>query len=182
MAVRLHDRRHRRSTLTAADQAALARLGQNMAATNGYTPEQSSDLYIADGTINDWLWGQYKIFSYTFEMYPRTSSPGFYPSGSLIGRETSRNRAAFLQLLEAADCPYGSPAARAGRSRRRSTPTRSRPRPAGRPLTDTATTGRWERANPADTNSSGAKQLGTTTSGSFDLVTGAARGQRRRHL
>ena len=76
------------STLTANDRAALARLGQNMAATNGYTPEQSSDLYIADGTINDWLWGQYKIFSYTFEMYPRTSSPGFYPSGSLIGRET----------------------------------------------------------------------------------------------
>ncbi len=76
------------STLTANDRAALARLGQNMAATNEYTPEQSSDLYIADGTINDWLWAQYKIFSYTFEMYPRTSSPGFYPSGSLIGRET----------------------------------------------------------------------------------------------
>jgi aminopeptidase S len=42
--------------------------------------------------------------------------------------------------------------------------------------TDTATTGAWERANPADTTSSGAKQLGTTVSGSFDLVTGAAAG------
>jgi hypothetical protein len=42
--------------------------------------------------------------------------------------------------------------------------------------TDTATTGMWERGNPADTNSSGAKQLGTTVSGVNDLVTGAAAG------
>jgi hypothetical protein len=37
--------------------------------------------------------------------------------------------------------------------------------------TDTATTGRWERANPQTTTSVGTKQLGTTNSGSFDLVT-----------
>ena len=43
-----------------------------MAGTNGYTPEQASDLYIADGTIDDWLWGNHKVFAYTFEMYPRT--------------------------------------------------------------------------------------------------------------
>ncbi len=93
--------------LTAADRAALARLGQNMAATNGYTPEQASDLYIADGTINDWMWGQHKIFSYTFEMYPRSSTGGgFYPPDEVIGRETTRNRAAVIQLLDAADCPY----------------------------------------------------------------------------
>ena len=42
--------------------------------------------------------------------------------------------------------------------------------------TDTATTGQWERANPEDTNSSGALQLGTTASGSFDLVTGPLAG------
>ncbi len=41
---------------------------------------------------------------------------------------------------------------------------------------DTATTGQWERANPEDTSSSGPKQLGTTVSGSFDLVTGATAG------
>ena len=33
--------------------------------------------------------------------------------------------------------------------------------------TDTATTGQWERGDPEDTNSNGAKQLGTTVSG-FD--------------
>jgi hypothetical protein len=45
--------------------------------------------------------------------------------------------------------------------------------PAG---TDTATTGRWERANPETTTSSGTKQQGTTPSGSFDLVTGPLAG------
>ncbi|MDP5273576.1 choice-of-anchor J domain-containing protein [Chengkuizengella axinellae] len=34
----------------------------------------------------------------------------------------------------------------------------------------------WERANPQSTSYSGSKQLGTTTSGSFGLVTGASAG------
>jgi len=93
--------------LNADQRSALATLGRNMAATNGYTPEQASDLYIADGTINDWMWGVHKIFSYTFEMYPASSSGGgFYPPDEVIVRETSRNRSATLQLLDAADCPY----------------------------------------------------------------------------
>ena len=93
-------------TLTADDQAMLSTLGNQMAATNGYTPEQASDLYIADGTIDDWAWGVHRIPSYTFEMYPRTSNPGFYPPDEVIGRETSRNRAAVIILENAADCVY----------------------------------------------------------------------------
>jgi carboxypeptidase T len=92
--------------LTADDRATFATMGQAMATTNGYTPEQASDLYIADGTMPDWAWGVHRIFAYTFEMYPRTSSPGFYPPDEIIGRETSRNRAAVLYLLQQADCPY----------------------------------------------------------------------------
>jgi aminopeptidase S len=42
--------------------------------------------------------------------------------------------------------------------------------------TDTATTGAWERGNPATTTSSGTKQLGTTVSGVNDLVTGRLAG------
>ena len=94
------------STLNANDRNAHATLGQNMAATNGYTPEQASDLYIADGTINDWMWGTYKIFSYTFEMFPTGSNPGFYPPDEQIGPQTSRNRAAVLLFLDASDCVY----------------------------------------------------------------------------
>jgi len=42
--------------------------------------------------------------------------------------------------------------------------------------TDTATLGKWERGNPEQTDSSGPKQLGTTVSGSNDLVTGRLAG------
>jgi len=84
----------------------FATMGRAMAATNGYTPEQASDLYIADGTLPDWAWGTHRIFAFTLEMYPRSSSPGFYPPDEVIARETSRNRAAVLYLLGLADCPY----------------------------------------------------------------------------
>ena len=47
--------------------------------------------------------------------------------------------------------------------------------------TDTATTGQWVRADPAGTTSGGVTlQLGTTVSGTFDLVTGSAAGSSRR--
>ena len=166
------------TTLTQPDRDAHAELGRQMAATNGYVPEQASDLYIADGTINDWEWGTHKIFNYTVEMYPRTSSPGFYPPDEVIGRETSRNREAFLKLLEYADCVPriiggscgGPPPAtvwlddfETNRGWTSST-------------ADTATTGRWERGDPESTSSNGAKQLGTTVSGVNDLVTGRLAG------
>ncbi|MFJ9583116.1 M14 family metallopeptidase [Streptomyces acidicola] len=95
--------------MTADDRNAFATVGQKMAASNGYTPEQSSDLYITDGSIDDWLWGNQKIFGYTFEMYPSSAGGGgFYPPDEVIERETSRNRDAVLQLLENADCMYRS--------------------------------------------------------------------------
>ncbi|MEV7683516.1 M14 family metallopeptidase [Streptomyces sp. NPDC088341] len=95
--------------MTVDDRNAFATVGQKMAASNGYTPEQASDLYITDGSIDDWLWGTYKIFSYTFEMYPSSNSGGgFYPPDEVIDRETSRNRDAVFQLLENADCMYRS--------------------------------------------------------------------------
>ncbi|MDO0912149.1 M14 family metallopeptidase [Streptomyces sp. DT2A-34] len=95
--------------MTADDRNAFATVGQKMAASNGYTAEQSSDLYITDGSIDDWLWGSQKIFGYTFEMYPSSSAGGgFYPPDEVIERETSRNRDAVLQLLENADCMYRS--------------------------------------------------------------------------
>jgi carboxypeptidase T len=91
-----------------ADQnSTFSTLGRQMAATNGYTPEQSSDLYVTDGDLLDWLWGTHKIFAYTFEMYPTGSAGGgFYPPASVITRETTRNKSAALLLAENADCPY----------------------------------------------------------------------------
>ncbi|WP_435241944.1 M14 family metallopeptidase [Streptomyces cucumeris] len=95
--------------MTKDDRDAFAAIGKKMAASNGYTPEQSSDLYITDGSIDDWLWGAEKVFAYTFEMYPSSFiGGGFYPPDEVIERETERNRDAVLQLLENADCMYRS--------------------------------------------------------------------------
>ncbi|WP_441110655.1 M14 family zinc carboxypeptidase [Nonomuraea sp. ZG12] len=170
--------------LTQDDRDAHATLGQNMATTNDYTPQQASDLYITDGTIDDWLWGTYKIFSYTFEMYPASSNPGFYPPDEQIVPQTTRNREAVLRFLEYSDCVYriigkesqycgtGTPPVTV-HSDTFETATGWTTDPNG---TDTATSGQWERGDPAATSSSGAKQLGTTVSGANDLVTGRLAG------
>lgn len=78
-------------------------LGERMARTNGYTPQQSSDLYITDGDVSDWTWGKHKILSFTFEMYPGPlGGDGFYPPDEVIDRETSRNDAAIDLLVREA--------------------------------------------------------------------------------
>ncbi len=93
--------------MTQDDHDTFMAMGQAMASTNGYTPQQMSDLYITDGTICDWLYGVHRIFTYTFEMYPVTSGQGgFYPPDEVIPAQTARNRAAILYLLEQSVCPY----------------------------------------------------------------------------
>src|SRR3954447_10917890 len=164
--------------LTADDQAALSTIGRDMAGTNGYTPEQASDLYIADGTIDDWLWGNYKTFAYTFEMYPTSSNPGFYPPDEVISREVTRNREAVLRLMELADCPYRSIGKESQYCGVPSTTVYSDDFEAARGWTvsGNAATGAWQRGTPQATSSSGPKQLATTTSGVNAFVTGLSAG------
>jgi murein tripeptide amidase MpaA len=82
-------------------------IGQQLAATNGYTPIQASQLYIASGISIDWMWANQGIFAFTFEMYPRgASGGGFYPPDNVVDREAARNREASLLLAEYADCPW----------------------------------------------------------------------------
>ncbi|WP_406601598.1 M14 family metallopeptidase [Lentzea miocenica] len=91
--------------LDATEERAFRTLGQQMAATNGYTPEQASDLYITDGSIDDWMWGQHKIWSYTFEMYPSSGGlNGFYPRDTVIAAQTSRNDRAVDLFVSYSDC------------------------------------------------------------------------------
>ncbi len=95
------------SDMTLDDHDVLVKMGQEMAAMTGYTPQQGSDLYISDGTIRDWLYGAHGIMSYTFELYPTTAGQGgFYPPDEVIPAQTARNRSAILYLLEQAECPY----------------------------------------------------------------------------
>ena len=70
------------SDMTADDHATFVAMGKAMAKTNGYKPEQSSDLYITDGDEIDWMYGVEHIFSFTFELYPSAgadSAPVYSP-------------------------------------------------------------------------------------------------------
>lgn len=162
--------------MTRRDRRVFAALAQRMADTNGYSPEQSSDTGLKSGGLLDWSYGTQRIFGFTFELHPPyddRSVDRFYPPAEVIERETERNHAAVLLLLEHADCPYraiGKESAFCGPffddleiERGWSTD------PTG---TDTATSGEWQRGVPQATYSPGPKQLGAATSGQAALVTG----------
>ncbi|TYB44174.1 M14 family metallopeptidase [Actinomadura chibensis] len=89
-------------SMSADEEAAHRAIGTEVARINGYTPEQSSDLYINDGSSGDWTWGDQRIFSYTFEL----GGGSFYPAPSQIEALTQVNRDPLLILAEYADCPY----------------------------------------------------------------------------
>ena len=163
------------SDMTTQDHAALAVIGKHMASTDGYKPEQASDLYVDSGTSRDYEYGTYRIFAYTIEL-----SAVDYPDDSLIASETGRNKEAVLYLMERAWCPLSVLGA-AVRSARCGAFDDDLEVGRGWTVnpdgTDTApASGRFVRANPAGTTSHGPKQLTTTPSGSKAFVTGAAAG------
>ena len=160
--------------MTRDDHAALVAIGRHMAATNGYRPEQASDLYLTSGTTRDYEYGVYRIFSYTFELSNRD-----YPNQSWIAPETGRNKEAVLYLAERAGCPLSIlgatiRAARCGAFDDDLEVARGWVvNPDG---TDTALSGQFSRADPRATMSSGPKQLGNVPSGVKAFVTGALAG------
>jgi carboxypeptidase T len=160
--------------MTTDDHAALRKIGVRMAATNGYKPEQASDLYITTGTSRDYAYGRYRIFTYTFEMSTKD-----YPGNAWIAGETGRNREAVLYLAERAWCPLSVLGAtvmanRCGAFDDDLEVARGwRINPNG---TDTATRGRWRQGHPTATSYLGTKQAGTTPSGRYAFATGLAGG------
>jgi carboxypeptidase T len=91
------------SDMSLIDHRTFVAMAKAMAASNGYKPEQASDLYISSGTSRDWLYGRFRIFSFTFELSPSSSA---YPPDEAIPAETGRNRDAVLYAIDLADCPY----------------------------------------------------------------------------
>jgi len=161
--------------MTTQDHAALVTIGKRMAASNGYTPEQASDLYLTSGTSRDYEYGRYRIFAFTIEL-----SAVDYPADTKIATETGRNKEAVLSLMERAWCPLAVlgttvRAARCGAFDDDMEVSRGWTRdPDG---TDTASGGRWARGNPARTSASGVTiQPGATSSGRFAFVTGLGAG------
>ncbi|MEO5964469.1 MAG: M14 family zinc carboxypeptidase [Candidatus Limnocylindrales bacterium] len=163
--------------MTTDDHAALEAIGRHMAATNGYRPEQASDLYISSGTTRDFEYGTYRIFSYTIELSTRD-----YPKTPAIATETGRNKEAVLWFLERAWCPLGVLGtsvrnARCGAFDDDLEVARGwTVDPDG---TDTAPgSARWLRGNPAGTRTAAGvtMQPTTTPSGSAAFVTGLRAG------
>jgi hypothetical protein len=162
--------------MTADDHAALVAIGRHMAATNGYAPQQASDLYETHGTSRDYLYGTYRVFAFTFELSVRD-----YPKPARIGPETGRNREAVLYLLERAWCPLSVLGA-AVRDARCGAFDDDLEVARGWTVdpdgSDTApSTARWARGNPARTASGGTTlQRDAVPSGRAALVTGAPAG------
>ncbi|MDQ2966386.1 MAG: M14 family metallopeptidase [Chloroflexota bacterium] len=164
--------------MTKDDLAAFVAFGKGMAGRNGYKAQQSSDLYITDGDQIDWMYGAYRIFSFTWELYPPETATVWgdhYPADENIARETARNRSALLFTIDVGACPYRW----TGKAKTHCGPLFD-DLEAGRGWevnpdgTDTATAGAWQRGNPdAISRTYKLTQLGTTTSGVYGLVTGA---------
>jgi carboxypeptidase T len=97
--------------MTADDHATFVAMGKAMAAMNGYTAQQSSDLYVTDGDQIDWMYGRQHIFSFTFELFPTeqvSSHADHEPPDEYIASQTARNKDALLYLIQMADCPYAA--------------------------------------------------------------------------
>lgn len=85
---------------------ALRTLGRKFAYFNGYTPEQSIELYPTDGTTDDFAYGELGIAGYTFEL-----GTAFFQSCSTFeGDILSDNLAALLYAAKIVRTPYQTPA------------------------------------------------------------------------
>jgi len=89
------------------DLAVHKTMAETMAQWNGYTPQQSSDLYIASGDTTDWSYGEHGIVSFTFELDPKSIfNGGFYPGQDVIPNVFRKNLQPCLYLIEYTDNPY----------------------------------------------------------------------------
>ncbi|MEO5668006.1 MAG: M14 family metallopeptidase [Bdellovibrionota bacterium] len=89
------------------DYPVFQKMANDIAAWNKYTPEQSSDLYIASGDTTDWAYGTHGIFAFTFELSPNSMwGGGFYPSPNVIEPTFEANLKPMLYMLEFANNPH----------------------------------------------------------------------------
>jgi carboxypeptidase T len=91
------------------DQQIFETMGKKMATWNHYTPQKSSDLYLASGDTTDWAYEELKIFAFTFELTPDSMfAGGFYPGASVIEPTFKANIEPALYLIEKAENPYSA--------------------------------------------------------------------------
>ncbi len=82
-------------------------MGDSMATFNGYTPSVGWHLYPANGTTDDWMYGEQttknKIYSFVFEI--GSSSDGFWPATYRIPELVNENIPCILYLIDMASHP-----------------------------------------------------------------------------
>jgi carboxypeptidase T len=100
------------TTGAAPNSADLALIGGKYASYNGFTPEQSTELYPTSGTTDDWAYGELGVAAMTFEVGPASGTcGGFFPPFSCLdggsgGSFWPRNLPAFLYAARIARAPY----------------------------------------------------------------------------
>jgi len=92
------------TTTTAPNATGLRAIGQKFATYNGYTPQQSVQLYPTSGTSDDWAYGELGIAAYTFEM-GTTFMPAF---NTVDGNQWPTNRPALVYACKLARTPYAT--------------------------------------------------------------------------
>lgn len=97
------------SIAVARDKEVHEIMARKMATWNGYTPQQSSSLYIASGDTTDWAYGEHKVISFTFELDPKSAwgTSGFYPGAKVIPEVQRKNLEPVLYIIENSANPYG---------------------------------------------------------------------------
>ncbi len=94
------------TTTVAPNGVAMQTLGRKFAYFNGYTPEQSVDLYITDGTTDDFAYGDLGVAAYTFEL-----GTDFFQSCSVFENTIlPSNMSALLYAAKVPRTPYLTPA------------------------------------------------------------------------
>lgn len=84
------------------DRKVFIKMAGEMAAATGYTPQLSSDLYVATGDTADWAYKTGKIFAFTTELEGGT----FYPGSGIIARTVKNNVKAAVYMLSVSADPY----------------------------------------------------------------------------
>ena len=162
--------------ITLDDRLTMNALVIGISQINGYEHFQYDP---TGGTSTDWMYVTYKIPSLLMEIGEYTGEVSrFYPTAEAMAREVALNRPAILWLIGQAQCPSDA----AGLGVRRCGPRFDDfEREAGWVVnpdgTDTATSGRFERGNPARVRvGTRTMQLDDAVSGFRAMVTGARAG------
>lgn len=98
-------------TQFAPEAAQLTTLGRRLAAINGYTPEQASQLYLTDGTSDDFAYGTLGVPAFTIEL----GSAFFEDCGTFENDTFPKNFATLKYAARVLAAPYrwpGGPDAR----------------------------------------------------------------------